>query len=484
MIGGAAVTDDHNVTEVHYRKVTLPPADRIDIRSELAALKELLVGLNTGDRTKIANALAEAADEAAKPQPDKNEIGGALERALGYAGKATDFGDKAGKIATHVQNAVAWLGDHWHKLLPLVGNRDRGTVNLGTDGGRNLKIGVVVGLLFVLVVVLFQELRVIRQNPDWAVDAIMPYLAGVVQHPTWAKPFVFIAVDEESYRTWKEPWFTPRDKIAQIIETIADEHNPPLAIVVDIDLSRASDEAFLREYENPDSIGRVGPSSRGATGEGAACDSLTNGNDKKLCQAIIDAAGKQIPVVLARNFNVGFRDPHSVGPLRPRASFLDPILGTAQRSSSSATGATAPPWVSTRSPRVFWGSPLFDRDSDLTIRRWRLWERACVNDVIAAVPSVQLLVAALVQPVRVEDAVGRLEQSLRLSKQAPCSEEPDLITPQLQLEHLRVDLADKEFGQRIVFALGTQHAVSPMVPLSQFRRGQPPQDARGGGSPP
>ena len=264
MIGGA-VTDDH-VTEVHYRKVTLPPADRIDIRSELAALKELLVGLNTGDRTKIANALAEAADEAAKPQPDKNEIGGALERALGYAGKATDFGDKAGKIATHVQNAVAWLGDHWHKLLPLVGNRDRGTVNLGTDGGRNLKIGVVVGLLFVLVVVLFQELRVIRQNPDWAVDAIMPYLAGVVQHPTWAKPFVFIAVDEESYRTWKEPWFTPRDKIAQIIETIADEHNPPLAIVVDIDLSRASDETFLSEYENPDSIGRVGPSSRGATG--------------------------------------------------------------------------------------------------------------------------------------------------------------------------------------------------------------------------
>ena len=198
---------------------------------------------------------------------------------------------------------------------------------------------------------------------------------------------------------------------------------------------------------------------------------MTNGNDKKLCQAIIDAAGKQIPVVLARDFNVGFRDPHSVGPLRPRTSFLDPILGTAQRSSSSATGAIAPPWVSTRPPRVFWGSPLFDRDSDLTIRRWRLWERACVNDVIAAVPSVQLLVAALVQPVRVEDALGGLEQSLRLSKQAPCSEEPDLITPQLQLEHLRVDLADKEFGQRIVFALGTQHAVSPMVPLASSAEG-------------
>jgi hypothetical protein len=111
---GAAVTGDHNATKVHYRKVTLPPGDRVDIRSELAALKELLVGLNTGNRTKIANALAEAADDAAKPQADKNEIGGALERALGYAGMATDFGDKAEKIAAHVQNAVGWLGDTWH----------------------------------------------------------------------------------------------------------------------------------------------------------------------------------------------------------------------------------------------------------------------------------------------------------------------------------------------------------------------------------
>ena len=72
-------------------------------------------------RAKIVNALAEAADDAAKPQPDRHEIGTALERVLGYAGKAADFGDKADKIATHVQNAVAWLGENWHKLLPVVG---------------------------------------------------------------------------------------------------------------------------------------------------------------------------------------------------------------------------------------------------------------------------------------------------------------------------------------------------------------------------
>jgi hypothetical protein len=92
MIGGAAVTGDHNVTTVTYRKVTLPPPDSIDIRAELAALKDLLIGLDTEDRQKIANALGEAESDAAKQHPDKNEIGGALERALGYAGKAADFG--------------------------------------------------------------------------------------------------------------------------------------------------------------------------------------------------------------------------------------------------------------------------------------------------------------------------------------------------------------------------------------------------------
>jgi hypothetical protein len=121
MVGGAIVAGDHNVTNVRYREVALPPAESVDIRAELAALRDLLGGLNSDDRQKIANALAEAAADATKPQADKDEIGGALERALRHAGKAAGFAEAAGKIAPHVQNAVAWLGGHWHKLLLLVG---------------------------------------------------------------------------------------------------------------------------------------------------------------------------------------------------------------------------------------------------------------------------------------------------------------------------------------------------------------------------
>ena len=119
--GSAIVTGDHNVTTVRYRKVSLPPAEGVDIRAELATLRDLLGGLHSENRQKIANALAEAAADAAQPQADRDEIGGALERALRYAGKAADFGEKAEKIAPHARNAVAWLGENWRKLLPLVG---------------------------------------------------------------------------------------------------------------------------------------------------------------------------------------------------------------------------------------------------------------------------------------------------------------------------------------------------------------------------
>jgi len=125
-IGGNAVgniiqTGDHNTAELRFKKVQLPSPEKVDISAELETLKQLLGQLKTDDQQKIVNAVSEAAGDAARPNPDKDEVGKALERALGYASKAADFGDKAGTIATHVQNAVAWLGENWHKLLPLVG---------------------------------------------------------------------------------------------------------------------------------------------------------------------------------------------------------------------------------------------------------------------------------------------------------------------------------------------------------------------------
>jgi hypothetical protein len=119
--GNIIQTGDQNVAGIQGQKIQLPAPESVDIQAELKALHQLLGSLSTDDRPKIVNALTEAAGDAAKPEPDRDEIGKGLERALDYAKKAADFGDKAATIGTHVKNAVAWLGDNWHKLLPLVG---------------------------------------------------------------------------------------------------------------------------------------------------------------------------------------------------------------------------------------------------------------------------------------------------------------------------------------------------------------------------
>ncbi|MBV5269859.1 MAG: hypothetical protein JZU55_08115, partial [Afipia sp.] len=59
--------------------------------------------------------------ESDKPEPNKYEIGKALDRALTYAEKTTGFAEAVEKLAPHVSKAVAWLGSHWHYLLPIVG---------------------------------------------------------------------------------------------------------------------------------------------------------------------------------------------------------------------------------------------------------------------------------------------------------------------------------------------------------------------------
>ena len=89
--------------------------------AELRALRELLTSLRTDDQPKIDRALADAEDELKKPAPDKDEIGGALERAVKYARGANDFADHASKLAPHLKAACGWLGQNWYKLLAAVG---------------------------------------------------------------------------------------------------------------------------------------------------------------------------------------------------------------------------------------------------------------------------------------------------------------------------------------------------------------------------
>ncbi len=120
VIGGAIVTGDSNTVSVQFQPVSLPEPQQVDIEAELEALRQVLVTLSSPDQRKLENALEDAEEELKKPAPDKDEVGQALDRAISYAQKATGFSEAIDQLRPHVQNAAAWLGENWYKLLPLV----------------------------------------------------------------------------------------------------------------------------------------------------------------------------------------------------------------------------------------------------------------------------------------------------------------------------------------------------------------------------
>jgi len=97
--GSSIVTGDHNIVSTTMKQMPLPPPDQVDVKAELAALREALAGLQkVPDRGKLDRAIEDAVEETDKSEPDKEEVGGALERAVKYAKAADDFG---ARVAVH-----------------------------------------------------------------------------------------------------------------------------------------------------------------------------------------------------------------------------------------------------------------------------------------------------------------------------------------------------------------------------------------------
>ncbi len=118
--GGAIITGDSNTANINFQQVTLHAPTTVNIQAELNALREILANLETSDRRKIDNAFADAQEELNKPQPDKDEVGDALNRALKYAKKAAGFASVMEKLQPHLTKIIVWLGANWHKLLSMV----------------------------------------------------------------------------------------------------------------------------------------------------------------------------------------------------------------------------------------------------------------------------------------------------------------------------------------------------------------------------
>ncbi len=115
------VTGDRNRVTQTLKRVSLPPPESVDIKAELAALRAALALLAAPDARKIENAVGDAEDELQKPAPDKDEIGKALDRAIGYAQKADGFATAAERLVPHVVQIAGWLGTAGLALLRVFG---------------------------------------------------------------------------------------------------------------------------------------------------------------------------------------------------------------------------------------------------------------------------------------------------------------------------------------------------------------------------
>ncbi len=76
--------------------------------------------LDSKSAQKADNALSDAKIETQDEKPNKAEIGGALERWIGYVKGATNYTEKIDSLKPHISGLATWLGSSWSKLNELI----------------------------------------------------------------------------------------------------------------------------------------------------------------------------------------------------------------------------------------------------------------------------------------------------------------------------------------------------------------------------
>jgi hypothetical protein len=119
------VTGDKNRVEakiaVTWRRDELPAPAQVDIGAELAVLKEALASIEGARKPLVENAVTEAEHLAKEPDPPKDKIGAALERAVGYAGDAEKLAASGEKLWPALKAIGGWLGTFGPAVLKLAG---------------------------------------------------------------------------------------------------------------------------------------------------------------------------------------------------------------------------------------------------------------------------------------------------------------------------------------------------------------------------
>ena len=197
---------------------------------------------------------------------------------------------------------------------------------------------------FLVVVVLEGVVSLAEATPWWEAGAwanqdwFMRAFSGEMIRRETAQPLAFIDIDDAAFAAWGDPMVTPRSHMLRLIQYAA--AGGAKAVVIDVDLTRPAkgDDALLAYL--------AGYGARG-----------------------MDTA----PLIFIREFEG------------------QPKRNVARKARPSLADA-----ASRDDTRIHFASVAFERDDDQVVRRWRLWEQTCRNDIVAAIPSAELLTLAIV----------------------------------------------------------------------------------------
>lgn len=223
---------------------------------------------------------------------------------------------------------------------------------------RHIVTNVCIGVGIAVILPFFHATPWLHEAEIKAMDSVNAWLAGT-QFGLGSSPgkeeylFAFIDIDEQTYREWGEPLFTPRDKLLALLR-YAVESEAKL-IIVDIDLTRSNTDnqeadKALREY----------------------LVSLQSTKDSYVPPIIFV---KTMRTALIANDD----KTSSISNYKElRHSFLDDIVDN--------------------SSGFYWASPLYSQDEDRVVRRWRILECVKTESGIDTLPSVQLLSYSILKP--------------------------------------------------------------------------------------
>ena len=112
-----------------------------------------------------------------------------------------------------------------------------------------LALSVLFGILIEIVILHFQPpLLMVRRVGDDTADQMVRLLEQTTYRMPMSPTFVFVDIDDATWKTWGSHLVTPRAHIATLLERVA--RSKPLAIALDVDLaySDATDGRALKDF--------------------------------------------------------------------------------------------------------------------------------------------------------------------------------------------------------------------------------------------